>query len=400
MLNDQKLTPSLLILILAMIALMQLSVDLYTPSFPAIQSSLNTTLSAVQISLSLFMLGFSCSHPVFGPLSDRIGRKKPIIAGISIHALGSFICIFSPTIAVLIIGRFLQGFGIGCCNSVGRSLARDLLSSNRLAQVGAQIGMASVIFLALSPMIGGYIQDYLGWRFGFILLFLMALVLIVAVIFFLPETNLKPDPAATTIQSMKRNYHTLLVSPVFMGYTLCACFAGAGIVAYLAIAPFLLQEVYGLTPVEFGWLAFIIAGSIFFSGLLNQLLVMKKGIPLMLFCGCIMMFVGGVLMLLFDVLGLIQVETLMLAVAIFCIGAGLTFMNAFAGAFDPFPHIAGTTGALYGFMQDLTAALVSIVIAIISITNAVILGLVLTLLSILSICSYRFLIQNHKAGWR
>jgi len=391
--KTQPLTPTLLSLILAMIALMQLSVDLYTPSFPSIQNSFATSLSQVQLSLSLFMLGFSCSHPIFGPWSDKIGRKNPLLLGIALNALGSLICLMSPSITILIFGRFLQGFGIGSCNSVGRSLARDLLNANRLAQVGAQIGMVSVLFLALSPTLGGYLQNYFGWRSNFAFLLIIALFLLVAAWFFLPETNKNPDPNATQLESMRRNYKLLLSSHLFVGYTLCACFAGAGIVAYLVIAPFLIQHMFGLSPIEFGWLAFIMAGGIFFSGVLNHFFVMVKGIKYMVFAGCLVMLSAGLIMLTCVFLNAVSLYNFMFCIALFCVGGGLTFMNAFAGAFDPFPHIAGTTGALYGFMQDLTAALVSSFIAWLSLTEPLTLAWALTILALLSLASYWYLIS-------
>jgi len=390
--TSNRITPRLLILVLAMIALMQMSVDLYTPSFPAIQKSLNTNLSHVQFSLSLFMLGFSCSHPIFGPWSDKIGRKRPLLIGIGLNTLGSIICMCSPSISILIFGRFIQGLGIGSCNSVGRSLARDLLSANQLAKMGAQIGMVSVLFLALSPTVGGYLQNYLGWRSNFMFLSLVGAALGLALFFFLPETNKHLNPDATSLKTMKHNYSTLLRSHVFMGYTLSACFAGASIVVYLAIAPFLLQQVFGLTPIEYGWLAFVMAGGFFLSGMLNHFFVMNKGIKFMLFCGCITTLSAGLILLICSFFNIVTLPSLMFAIALFSIGSGLTFMNAFAGAFDPFPHMAGTTGALYGFMQDLMAAAATALIACLSLISQFSLALALTSLATFALASFYLLI--------
>lgn len=390
----QKITLGLLALVLAMIALMQMSVDLYTPSFPAIQQDFQTTLSRVQLTLSLFLLGFSCSHPIFGPWSDKIGRKTPLLIGIGLNIVGSIICIFSPSILFLILGRFMQGFGIGSCNSVGRSLARDLLSASELAKLGAQIGMVSVLFLALSPTLGGYLQNYFGWRSNFIFLSIVGIALITACFFFLPETNQSKNPGATSLKVMKANYQILLKSPIFMGYTLCACFASAGIVTYLTIAPFLLQKIFGLTPIEFGKLAFIVAGGVFLSGVLNYFFVAQKGIRFMLALGSVIMFMSGVILLICIFLNVVSVVSFMFSVASFSIGGGLTFMNAFPGAFGPFPHIAGTTAALYGFMQDMTAAMVSYSIAMIGLTSPLMFTATLILLSSLAVLSFYLLIQS------
>lgn len=385
------LTPSLLTVILLIVTLMQLSADLYTPSLPAIASALSSNTETIQLTLSLFMLGFGASHVFYGPLSDRIGRKTPMVLGIGISIIGSLICYHAMTATTLILGRFIQGFGIGCCNSVGRSVARDLLHGRMLAKIGSQIGMVSVIILAISPTIGGYVQHYFGWRANFLLLLVFNLFVWLLVLVYLPETNQHKNPAATQFRVMAHNYGRLLRSRAFMGYTLCACSASAGIIAYFTIAPFLFQIQLGLTPVQFGWLAFIVAGSIFVSGFINTHLVLRKGVRLMVLWGCIFMLIGGCFMLLFICLGLVNIIVIMLPMSIFSIGAGLTFINAFAGAFNPFPKMAGTTGALYGCLQDLSSAFASAIVAIVKETDQTILALLLIVVSILALLSWRYL---------
>ncbi|KTC66466.1 multidrug resistance protein D (plasmid) [Legionella adelaidensis] len=388
--SHPAITPSLLTIILLIVALMQLTTDLYIPSLPAITQSLGSKIDIIQLTLAIYMLGYSTSHLVYGPLSDRIGRKIPILAGIGISICGSLLCFFTPNATLLIIGRFIQGIGIGCCNSVGRSLARDLLTDRLLAKVGSQIGMLSVVILALSPTLGGYVQDYLGWRANFAILFIFGLIMWVSIFLFLPETNKHLNPHATQMKVMKENYLLLFRSKVFMGYTLCSCFAGAGLIAYLTIAPFLFQEKLGLSPIQFGWLAFVVAGSIFVSGFINNKMVLKKGIRVMVLIGCILMFIGGLLMLLLLAIKT-SVLTILIPVAVFSLGAGFNFINAFAGAFDPFPKMAGTTGALFGGMQDICAAFASALVALLKLQDQYLLALILATLGLLSIFAWKYL---------
>ncbi|WP_133128319.1 multidrug effflux MFS transporter [Legionella nagasakiensis] len=394
--QSPKLTLSLLMIILLLAALMQMSTDLYTPSLPAITSALNSDPGTIQFTLSIFMLGFSASHLFYGPLSDRIGRKKPILLGVGISITGSLLCFFSTSTPLLISGRLIQGFGIGCCNSVGRSLARDLLNDRMLAKIGSYVGMVSVAILAFSPVLGGYIQFHLGWRANFMALFILGFITWFLTALYLPETNQHPNPRATKLSVMKQNYLTLFYNKTFLGYTLCACFAGAGIIAYLTVAPFLLQETLGLTPIQFGWLAFVIAAGIFISGFINSLLVLKKGIPIMVLSGGLLMLLAGIIMLLFALSGFINVLVIMVPVALFSIGAGFTFINAFAGAFNPFPNMAGTVGALYGCLQDLSAALVSMIIAFMDMNNQFILAATLLILAILSLFAWQLATQSRS----
>lgn len=356
-------SPILIVLIILLIALTQMTTDQYIPSLPAITKAFNTSEASIQLTLTLFMLGLSISHLFYGPLSDRIGRKPPLAIGVGLSILGSLCCYLTPSVSFLIVGRFIQGFGIGCCSSVGRSLVRDLYTDRVLAKMGSYVGVASVFIMASSPTLGGYIQEQWGWRANFLFLFLLGIILWVSMLLILPETNRRLNPEATRIRVMGRNYLELLRSKVFLGYTLCACFAGAGLIAYITIAPFLFQDTLGLSPLQFGRLTFFIAGAICFSGLINGVLVMHKGVSYMVFVGVVFMLLGGISLIVVTFQGDLTVLRIMIPITLFSTGAGFTFINAFAGAFHPFPHMAGMVGALYASLQDLSAASASGIIA-------------------------------------
>lgn len=384
-------SPILLVLILFLACLMQTTNDLYVPALPIISAYFHTTDSIIQLTITFFMIGLGLSHLIYGPLSDRIGRKPPILFGIGLSIVGSLICFLAPTVIWLIIGRFFQGLGIGVCNSVGRSLIRDVLTDRLLAKIGSYVGMVSVVILALSPTLGGYITQYFGWHANFLFLFVFGLIIWFATYKILPETNNHLNRKATELSTMRKNYLTLLRSKVFMGYLLCACFAYSGIAAYITAAPFIMQQTLHLTLIQFGWLSSIIATAIFLSGLINSLLVIKEGIPVMVGYGVGAMTMGGLSMLLLLFLNWMTLWSIMLPVGLFSLGAGLTFINAFAGAFHPFPTIAGTAGALYAASQDLSAALISALIALLQTDNPFLLATILSLLGIFSLLAWRYL---------
>lgn len=389
-----RITPMLLTIVLLMVTLMQLSTDLYIPSLPAITTAFGSTASTIQLTLSIYLLGFSGSHLFYGPISDRIGRRNPILVGVLVCAIGSLLCFMAPNAVILIIGRFIQGVGIGCCNSVGRSVARDLLSDRFLAKIGSQIGMVSVLFLALSPTLGGYIQEFLGWRANFLLLFVFTCIVWGLAYHYLPETNQHPNPKATQLRAMLHHYGLLFRNPIFMGYTLCSCFAGAGLIAYLTIAPFLFQTILKLTPAQFGWLACFVAAAIFISGYVNSRLIMRVGVSTMVYTGTLLMFLGSLFMLFVALIHPLTILGMMLPLAVFSMGAGLIFINGFAGAFHPFPKMAGTTGALFGCLQDLSAGAGSLLIALLHINDQFLLACVLMLFSMLSLLAWHVLIRH------
>ncbi|WP_298627291.1 multidrug effflux MFS transporter [uncultured Legionella sp.] len=357
--NPQVIKPLLIFVILMLMALMQTTTDQYVPSLPAITKFFQSNEATLQLTLTFFMLGLGISHVFYGPLSDRIGRKPPILFGVGLSIMGSVFCFMAPSTTVLIFGRFLQGFGIGVCNSVGRSLVRDLFTDRMLAKIGSYVGIVSIFIMAASPTLGGYIQEHFDWRANFLFLIVLGVAVWCMALYVLPETNKHLNPDATKLRVMKSNYSILLHSKVFLGYTLCACFALAGLVAYLTISPFLFQNELGLSPLEFGQLTFFIAGAICISGIVNSQLVMHKGVSFMVLIGVLFMIIGGASMLLCSILGMRHVLSIMIPVSLFSIGVGFTFINAFAGAFHPFPQMAGTAGALYASMQDFSAALTS-----------------------------------------
>lgn len=384
-----SLTRSLFILILLFTSLAQITTDVYTPSMPALTRAFSTTDTVIQFTMSLYMLGFSASHLYYGPLSDRIGRRSPILFGIALCVLGSLVCAIAPSVELVLVGRFIQGCGVGACSAVGRPIMRDLLSGNHLARLGSHLGMINVFMIAAAPMAGGYIQHWAGWRMNFTVIFLYSSLIWILLYKLLPETNQDLQANATEWSVVLKNYQTVIKNKIFLGYTLCSSFAYAGIISYVTISPFLLQNVIGLTPVQFGWLALLSAASFFISTFLNSRYVIAKGISTMVILGNTMMSIGGASMLALSLCGFLNTVVVVLPISLFCMGAGFTFSNSFAGAFHPFPKMSGSAGALYGCIQILGGALISGVISLLPQHNQTPLAIVLTGLGLLSLITMR-----------
>lgn len=357
--------PWRLFLLLFMFATVgQLSVDLYLPSLPAISRAFEASHSTVQLTIAVFLFGLGLSQLFYGPWSDAVGRKRPLLTGVGLTVLGGMVCCIAPNIHVLIAGRLLQGIGAGVCNSVGRSLLRDLVSGHYLSRLAGQMGMASSFMVAVAPTIGGYIQHYTSWRMSFVVMFVYAATVLVMLWYALPETHQNPDPSAIRFKGLVHNYGQLLKSPAFIGNAFCGSIAYSGIIAYITASPFLLQSTLHVSPVQFGWLALLNAIGIFSSGWINNHCVIRYGIPKMLFAGVSGMILGAAMMLIIGCFGVLNVTVIVLPMALFCMGAGLTFQNASAGALESFGHIAGSAGAIYGSLQISSGALVSAFIAL------------------------------------
>lgn len=392
-----SMKPIILSNIFLLICIAQMSAEQYLPSLPYIAEYFSKPDSTVALTLTLYFFGTAISHLFYGPLSDKIGRKYPLMLGIGINILGSLLCITAPTIYFLILGRFLQGFGVGCCMSVGRSIIRDSYQYEFLAKATSYAGICNIIVMIVAPILGGYIQIYLGWRANFIFLFFLGLCVWLFTTYCLPETNRSPNARAMKITVMTANYMTLVRSPVFLGNTLCCTCAWMGLVAYFTVAPFFFQNIMGLNPAQYGQLSIFIASAICLSSLMSSWFVMNLGIERMIFLGVLLMIIGSLLLYAVHFLTGLTVLLIMTPICIFSIGAGFAFINTFAAAFQPFPHIAGTASALYASILDFGGAFMSGTIALSDSRNIQTLALMILLSSSGAVASWLITLRRPEA---
>lgn len=384
--------PLLFIALVILAGLAHITADLYVPSLSFIVLDLKTTTHLVQFSLALFLFGFGFSHLFYGPISDSLGRRKPILWGIGLSIIGSLICFLAPSIEVLLIGRLLQGCGVGATTSVGQSVMRDLFAGEQLAKIGSLLGTVMVIVTASSPILGGYIQHFFSWRMHFLLLFILTVIAWLFIWKTLPETHRSMNSEARRMHTILKNYGVLLLNKTFMGYALCMSLAYSSVLVYLATSPFILQSQIGLTPVQFGWVQLIVDAAIFLSSLINSQIILTKGITKMIMVGIAFMLFGSLSMLIFAWFGWINIFVVMFPVFLCCMGAGFIAANAYAGALHPFPNISGSASALFGCLQIVIASLLTAIIASVSAANQMPLAFMLFIIAIFLILSVKFLV--------
>ena len=267
----------------------------YLPSLPTLTVVFNTSQNMIQLTIAFYLLGFSLFQLVYGPCSDRFGRRPVLLIGQVIALIGSIGCAMAQSIETLILFRILQGAGIASCTVIMRSIMRDVFSGMQLARAASQISTAFAIAPAVAPVLGGYIESWLGWRMNFVVIMTYILVIGITTWRYLPETNRFLNRKATNIRTMLTNYSLLLKHKVFLGYLFCSGLSIAGIIAYTTASPFLFQSLLGMSAVNYGWLTVFIALALIISRIINAILVTRIGLTKMIYSGTLLMTFAGIL---------------------------------------------------------------------------------------------------------
>ena len=345
---------TLLLALLTMIG--PLSTDMYLPSLPDMARLLSTDAARMQLTLSSYLVGFACGQIIYGPVSDRHGRKPVVLVALGIFGVSSLVCALTSSIEALIVARFFQAFGGSGAVVLARAIVRDLYSGARAGRELSLMGMIMALAPVIAPVIGGVLQTYFGWRANFIILIGIAALAALAVRFLLPETLRHRAPEAISLVPVLRIYRTLARNRGFVAYLgiVAACYAG--LFAWISGSPFVLQDLYGLSAFGFG-VTFAAGCSGYMIGAwLASHLVMRLGIDRTIGLGGAALSAGGLLMLASVALDWRSGAALAVPIAVYLMGLGLTLPMATAGALTPFPERAGAASSLMGFAQQTSAA--------------------------------------------
>ena len=355
----------LLSALLLAVCLTQVAVDIYAPALIAIADDFNSSIAHVQHSMSIYMIGVAISQLIYGPVSEGIGRKKPLILGLVIMLVGCIICLYSTNINALIIGRFIQGTGAGACATLWRSIFRDSFTGEELSTYGSYLGTVVKFVIPAAPLLGCYLLINFGWVANFVFMGLYTMVALVCIIFFFTETNKNFHKNNLKLAYVIHNYTRLLKCKLFMGITFSTFLTFGAFFSWFVTGPVLLIKNIGISPVYFGWLNFLSAAlACGTAAWLNGKYVKKFGINKCLRFGWSVVLISGIIMLLGKYLVGLNIFTLMIPMMILFFGVTFIWPNLFARAFTPYGDIAGYAGSLYGFMQIIGGAAVSAIITI------------------------------------
>ncbi len=345
-----------LAVLVAATALGPLAMQIFLPSLPAIQADLDVSPVLAQMVFSLSMGAIAISMLVFGPLSDRFGRRPVLLAGLTLFLTGSLTATLAPNIGLLIVGRTLQAIGGAAAMALTRTMVRDLYGRERSASMIAYITMAMVIAPMLAPAIGGYLNDQIGWRANFGFVGLVGIVVTVLVVVRLRETH-HDRIALPGVGSMAAVFAALLRTPEFRGFTFHGAFAMATFFSFAAGAPYVVIVVMDEPASVYG-LFFIMVSAAFMVGNFAAGRISERvGIERMVVIGSWIAVSGPVISSLwFVVLGWTP-WALFGPGILLAFGNGLAMPNSMAGSISVDPRNAGAASGLTGFLQMLMAAI-------------------------------------------
>lgn len=355
---QQKLTPPAtgratrmtLVLLVAMNGLAPISLYMLVPMLPQLAVLFASDISFAQMTVSVYMIGLALSQLVMGPLSDRFGRRPVLIACFALVIVANIGCIFAQTLPQLIAGRFLQALGGAAGMVISRAIIRDIYDRSRVGGMISLVIAVMMIAQMLSPLFGGVLEAWFGWRSIFYVLAAGTTLIVAAIMLALPETRRFEAPSNDS--GFLKDVKALGSSRAFIGYVLCQMLASSIIFVFAGGGPYLVINHMGRSATEYG-LWFATAGFAYMMGnLVSVRLSPRHGLDRMIWFGLAIQLAGALLNTLWGVIGWNQVPSWLYGThMIIMFGNAFAMANASAGAISVRPQASGTASGAMGFLQ-------------------------------------------------
>jgi DHA1 family bicyclomycin/chloramphenicol resistance-like MFS transporter len=350
------------VLLTAVVGLGALSIDMFLPSLPALAFAYGTDAATAQLTVTLFLAGLAPSQLVWGPLSDRYGRRRTLITGLALYAAAGLGCALAPGIRSLILARIVQALGAGSGQVISRAIVRDVYPRDQAARVLALMGTAQALNPILAPILGGILHALLGWRSVFFVLAGFGALFVLAAAAFAPETNVRPDPSALQPARFAENLLTVLRDPSYVAYVLVVTFMFCGQFAFISGSSFVLIQGLGVAPAVYGFCFAAVAVGIMTGSFVTSRLAGRVPGDRLIMVGTGLGATAGLVMALLAWSGVTGVAAIIAPMFFFSLGLGLANPSAVAGAVAPYPHMAGLAAAGLGVIQMSGSALYGITV--------------------------------------
>ncbi len=346
-----------------LIAIIAFAIDLYMPSFVVIAREFHTDIGVVQQSMTSFLAGMGVGQVIYGPISDGVGRKRPIYVGMVIFLIGSVAAAFAPSVEWLIAARLLQGLGAGAAAVIPMAVIRDEYTGPDAARLMSQCMLALSVSPILAPVAGGLLVQVLSWRVIFGVLIVLAGAALVMVMVRLPETH--PVERRVSIQPLHilQTYGRLLRAPRFLAPIGVGAFAQGVLLAFISGASFVYVSLFHFSPTQFGLIFAVHASVLIGISQFNGAIMERIGSTRLLFIAASLTSLAGLALSAVVLAGLVEIIPFMgLSLAMFA-GVGLMMAPAFMVALEPFGDNAGAAAALGSGLETAVCSLMVAIMA-------------------------------------
>lgn len=331
-----------ILIILLLTPITGATIDIYVPSLPAIAHYLHTSNNLVQLTVPIYLLGYSTSQLFIGALSDVIGRRILIITGLIFFILVSFLATLSVNIEMLLAMRFLQGIA-ATAPGLARPVASDSFSGGDLSKIFNYTTIAWAVGPIIAPVIGGYLQFYFQWKAPFYFLVGYAAITLALVYFYLPETLKERQPLH--LITWIRNYKTVISHPQFIGSIFILTGGYSYLIFFNVIGPLLIQNTLHYSSIEFGHMALLLGLAWFLGNCFNRYLIKRFSVNVITQQSILLVIAANIVLLGFALYPILNLWVLILPMWVMFFAAAICFTNYFSQCLSLFPNIAGTASA-------------------------------------------------------
>lgn len=339
------------------IASAPLTIDMYLPALPSIAVDLQADSGQVQLTLASYFIGLALSQLVYGPASDRFGRKPPLVAGLLVYIVASLGCALADDVMHLVVWRFVQALGGGAGMVITRAIVRDRCDTKQAARAFSLLMLVMGLAPILAPMVGGWMLTFSGWRWIFGVLTIYGVIALMLVVFGIEETHQSRDSHALRFSVMKNKYQRLLQQADFVGYSLSNGLVWSGLFAYITGSAFVFIDGFNLSSLDYALIFGMNAFGLILASQINVQLLKRFRLSFLLDRTMWLPCIAGVTMVLLQWLGWLTLPILLAGLFLYIASLGLIGPNGVALAMHNQMKVAGSASALMGALQFFVATM-------------------------------------------